>query len=94
MSNQFQIPAIGPFLDMPIVGEDGKLTPAWRIYFQQLIDILQNVISPEGIRLPPQTASNIAILNSSDAIGSILFNTNTSKGMLNETGIFKTITTS
>lgn len=94
MIPSFQIPPIGPFLDMPVIDiKTGKLTDAWKTYFEQLDSVLTTVITKEGIALPPQDATTITILNTTQSIGRMLFNTTTSKEMVNETGTFRTVTT-
>jgi hypothetical protein len=79
--------------DSTFVDKEGKLTPAWQLYFSQLNQALQSNFTPEGFVLPAQTASNISLLGSSEP-GTILYNSTTKKGMINEDFIFKTITTS
>ena len=76
-----------------LVDKDGMLTEPWQWYFSQLNRALQNTFTPEGFNLPPQTADNIALLTNSES-GSVLYNSTTNKGMINENGTWKTITTS
>lgn len=81
-------------VDAPILAEDGKsMHPVWLGAFQQLFQAAQSNLTPEGIITPGQPASNIILLANS-APGTFLYNQDTNKGMLNENGIFKTITTS
>lgn len=81
-------------VEAPILAEDGKsMHPAWLNAFQQLFQAAQSNFTPEGIVTPGQSASNIILLANS-APGTLLYNKNTNKGMLNENGVFKTITTS
>jgi hypothetical protein len=86
--------AFPTLIDAPILAEDGKsMHPVWLGAFQQLFQVLQSNLTPEGIITPGQSASNIVLLANS-APGTLLYNKDTNKGMLNENGVFKTITTS
>jgi len=76
------------------VDKEGMLTDGAKLFLSQLITQLQNILSPEGIALPKQSAANITVLNTTKSIGNVLFNTDTSEAMVNLTGTFKTITTS
>lgn len=81
-------------VEAPILAEDGKsMHPVWLAAFQQLFQAAQSNFTPEGIITPGQSAANISILTNS-APGTVLYNKDTNKGMINENGIFKTITTS
>lgn len=55
--------------DIPIVRDDGYITPEWFLYFDQLTIALQTNFKPEGIVIPPKTTSEITDL--ADAEGSI-----------------------
>jgi hypothetical protein len=77
-----------------IANEDGTVHPKAKIFFDQLISLLQKNLSPEGYKMPPQDAANIAILNNTDSKTAIVYNTTTNKLMVNENGVFKTVTTS
>ena len=66
------------FPDLPrddqVVDKNGELTSSWKLYFQQLTLALQTNFKPEGIVVPPQSASNIAMLGGiSAAIGNIIY---------------------
>jgi len=68
------------FPDLPrddqLVDKDGEITSAWKLYFQQLTMALQTNFKPEGIVVPPQDASNIALLGDiSASIGNIIYDT-------------------
>lgn len=56
--------AIFPALprEQPLINKDGMINDYWVLFFQQLIDSLQNYINPEGILVPAQTAADIAQL--------------------------------
>jgi hypothetical protein len=82
------------FLHQQFVDKEGHLTPAWHGILSQLIQTLQNNNSTEGVKLPGQNTSNIIQIASMDNLGTVIYNTQTGKGMLNEAGVFKTIVTS
>lgn len=88
-----------PNLAQPIFTGDGvnqpiKANPNFTLMLQQLITALQSTLSDEGFKLPPLDAATIAQLNTPDSKGAIVYNTTTNKAMVNENGIFKTLTTS
>lgn len=69
---------IAIFPDCPrgdqFVDNDGRLTPEWFLFFQQLTLALQVNFKSEGIVVPPLTAANIANLgNVVGAIGNIIY---------------------
>ena len=70
------------FPDLPrdnqVVDKNGEITPAWNLFFQQLIMALQTNFKPEGLVIPPKSAADIANLgNVSESIGNIIYdNTN------------------
>lgn len=66
------------FPDLPrtkrLVENDGTINNEWALYFQQLTMALQTNFKPEGIVVPPKSASDIAELgNVSAAIGNIIY---------------------
>lgn len=76
-----------------MVQEDGNLHPSWQQWFQQLVTVIQNNLSPNGFTLPQQPTTTITLLNTAASKGVIIYNETTDKGMLNENGTFKTIVT-
>lgn len=58
-----------------IIDERGFLKADWKLFFEQLIQALQNTFTPEGIAFPQQTAANIAQLTSVNSLGNILYDT-------------------
>lgn len=80
MSQTRQQQAIFPDFprDSKAVDENGNWTPHYELFFQQLVMALQTNFKPEGIVVPPKSASDIANLgNISPAIGNIIYdNTN------------------
>lgn len=54
--------------------QNGELTPAWHLFFDQFVSALQTNFKPEGFVMPPLSATNIANLgNISAAIGNIIY---------------------
>lgn len=76
-----------------MVMEDGNPHPAWSQWFQQLVTVIQNNLSPNGFTLPQQPTTTITQLNTQESKGVIIYNETTDKGMINENGTFKTIVT-
>lgn len=71
--------------DKQVVDREGNITPHWDLYFQQLTMALQTNFKPEGIVVPPQSATNIASLGDiSGAIGNIIYDStnNAFKGII------------
>lgn len=77
------------FPDLPrddkIVDAKGELTAHWKLYFDQLTMALQTNYKPEGIVVPPLSATNIGNLgNTNGSIGNIIYDNtnNVFKGIL------------
>jgi hypothetical protein len=66
-------------IDIPVVGQDGKLTDPWRQILTQLFTELQKNVSNEGFIIPQQPTANITTLSSQQSIGAILYNSDTDK---------------
>lgn len=78
-----------------IANPDGTVHPKAQIFFDQLISFMQKNFSSEGYKLPQQPTTIITdFLNTPLSIGGYLYNSTTGKGMINEAGTYKTITTS
>lgn len=56
-----------------VVDKNGNLAPEWKLFFEQLTQALQTNFKPEGILLPQQTASNIALLTGLSSKANILY---------------------
>ncbi|MDD5211397.1 MAG: hypothetical protein PHV62_03215 [Sulfuricurvum sp.] len=87
MSQTRKQQAIFPDLprDKQVVDRNGEITPAWDLFFQQLVMALQTNFKPEGIVVPPQSATNLADLgNTSGSIGNIIYDStnNAFKGII------------
>jgi hypothetical protein len=77
------------FPDLPretqVVDKNGEITAVWSLFFQQLVMALQTNFKPEGIVVPPQSATNITnIGNTSGSIGNIIYDStnNQFKGII------------
>jgi len=81
------------FIDANIVDKSGNLTPTWKQIFINLFSELQGKASDDGIVAPPHTNSTIPIISSEEKQGAIVYNTDTHKLMINENGVYKTVTT-
>lgn len=79
--------------DSPVVDERGYFTPQWKTIIEQMINFLTQIYAAQGLVIPPFSAVEIAKLTQSKN-GTLIYNTDTDKGMINENGTFKTITTS
>lgn len=84
-----------PNLAQQMLTQDGKPHPEFVLMMQQLIVELQRVLSPEGYKLPEKTGVIITDhLNTQLSKAGIIYNSTTHKAMVNENGVYKTITTS
>lgn len=82
-----------PTPSQPIVQEDGTMHPGWYSAFQQLFIELQKNTSNEGIKMPQQTADNIAQLNTAQSTSAIVYNSDDNEFYANKNGTFKKIVT-
>ncbi len=55
------------------VDSDGKLTVDAQLFFQNMTQALQLNFGPEGIKIPEQPASNIALLTAIQSLQNILY---------------------
>lgn len=81
------------FLNEKVVDQNGNWTDPWRIVISQLLSQLKLNFSDQGFLLPPQKTSFIAGLTNAPN-GTIIYDSDISKGKIKENGVFKTITTS
>jgi hypothetical protein len=65
--------------------ELGTINPVWSLFFDQLILVLQTILSPEGTVMPQQSSTNVALLTAAQSIANILYNntTNNFEGNIN-----------
>jgi hypothetical protein len=84
------------FPDMPrtnkVLDEDGNMLPDWILFFDNLILALQTNYKPEGIIVPSQAASNIALLTSTLSVANILYDSTNDQFKGNIAGTWKTFT--
>ena len=81
------------FINAKIVDKDGNLTDVWRNIFMQLFSQLQGGLSEEGIKVPQQTTTNIAQIESGNTVGNIVYDSSLNVLKINLNGTFKTIQT-
>jgi hypothetical protein len=79
------------FENLKFVDENGMLTDTWRQTMSGLITQLQKTISKEGLVVPQQTSSNIAILNNIKSLGALLYDQNTNQLKVNISGAFSPV---
>jgi hypothetical protein len=85
---------MAPILDTRPGVPHGTLHPNWGNFFDQMITHLQQNIGQEGIVTPPVTNADLTTLNSAKSMSNIVYNTDISAAMLNNTGAYSPITTS
>ncbi len=90
----FKQQAIFPDLprDTALVDKNGDITHPWNLFLQQLVMALQTNFKPEGIVVPPQIASNIALLTGTASITNILYDSTNNEFKGNVNGTWKTFT--
>jgi len=74
-----------------LVDKDGNITSSWRDYFSNLTLYLKQFLSNEGLVMPQQTSANIALLNTAQSIGALLYNSTTNHIEGNVNGTFQVI---
>lgn len=72
---------------------DGSLHPTWQNFFTQLVTEMQNKVSEEGFVIPSINATQFPVLDNSNNISRIIYNSNTSQMMINNSGTYKAIMT-
>ena len=81
------------FVPTNLVKEDGYLSAAWQIWFDQLISQLQQNIGQYGFYPTSLTSTQISALPLSTTIGAIVYCSDLQKFMGNQDGTaFKTFT--
>ena len=76
-----------------IANPDGTLDDSAKLMLSQLIQALQQHLSPNGLRTPKQDTDTITSLNTSNQEGVFLYDKTTKKMMVNINGTFKEIQT-
>ena len=77
---------------VPFVDKNGYLTPEAQLFFDQLILTLQTNFKPEGFVIPPETASNIALLTATASNNNIIYDSTNNQFKGNIAGTWKTFT--
>jgi len=82
---------------VPFVDKNGYLTEQGQLFFDQLILTLQTNFKPEGFVIPPETASNIALLtgtvqNPQSSYNNIVYDSTNNEFKGNIAGTWKTFT--
>jgi hypothetical protein len=72
---------------------DGRISPTWAAYFQNLMTQMRLNLSDEGYVVPSLTSAEIAQINNTANVGKILYNTTTQRMMINNSGTFENILT-
>lgn len=72
---------------------DGRISPTWAAYFQNLMTQMRLNLSDEGYVAPSLTSAEISQINNTDNVGKILYNTTTQRMMINNSGTFENILT-
>ena len=75
-----------------LVQEDGNPHPAWQQWFQQLVAVMQNNLSPNGFTLPQQPTTTITLLNTPASKGVVIYDETTDQFKGNVAGTFKVFT--
>ena len=86
------VPNLPP--DKTLVDATGKITDTWYTFFSQLIVLMQQNLSDQGIKLPQQTAETITSLNTAQSTGALLYDSTNDLLKVNIDGTFRTVTTS
>jgi hypothetical protein len=74
-----------------VADKDGNIHPDFMNFLTQLIAPLQNNFSNEGFTMPALTNAQILQIAGAQTQQRIIYNTDTSKMMLNNNGTFQTI---
>jgi hypothetical protein len=80
------------FQNTKFVDRSGYLTPEWQLILQQLFQELQKNTSNEGLFIPQQPTTTIAMLNTAASTGALLYDSTTDEAKVNIAGTFKVIT--
>lgn len=78
--------------ETPLVNEQGYMSDAWKLYFDQLTVNLQTNLKSEGFVVPPLTASNIVLLTGAQSNNNIVYDSTNNAFKGNIAGTWKTFT--
>lgn len=81
------------FLDVQVIDSNGHFTGPWKEILSQLLGELQGRMSEESHIVPSQPTSKIALLNSTDYNGGLLYDSDAHKLKVNINGTFKEVQT-
>jgi hypothetical protein len=84
---------IPPFIKAKFVNQDGELSETWEKIMQQLFEEWQGKFGEEGCHMPQQAATNIARLDPTKTVGSIIYDNTNHKFMANVNGTYKELKT-
>lgn len=75
MTNMLKPQSLVP--DLPgtnkVCDESGNLTPAWFLFFSQLVTATQTNFKPEGFVMPQVSGANIAVLTAVESLANIVY---------------------
>src|ERR1700761_681989 len=79
----------------PLIDPKDKVSihPNWRTFFYQFITHLQQNIGQEGIVAPPVSDEDLATLNSPKSMQHMVYNTDQSAMMINNSGTYQQVAT-
>lgn len=72
--------------------KDGRLTTEAQLFFENLTAALQVNFTPEGIVVPSQIATDIALLTAPQSVANILYDSTNNEFKGNIAGTWKTFT--
>lgn len=76
----------------PLVTKDESPTTEWKLFFTQLIQVMQTALSDEGFHVPSQATGEIAKLTASPN-ATVIYDSTTNELMVRKAGTFKNILT-
>lgn len=63
-----------------LVNDQGFVSDAWKTFFEQLVQNMQQALSDEGIVIPSQSSANMGIIQPNALVGTLIFNTSAVNG--------------
>jgi hypothetical protein len=73
--------------------DKSDMSDEWKLYLQQLTQAIQQTVSSQGLRVPPNTAAQISQLTAPSASFSIMGDSDNNVLKVNLNGTIKTIAT-
>lgn len=71
------------------IDDKGQWTASWSLWMQQLISVLQQQLSTQGLHLPQQSTHIIAQLSKPNNTGTLIYDSDTQQFKGNVNGTFK-----